>query len=206
MAAFIILWFDSLSGISLDQPLVTSCGTGVTACVLALVRLSVSWSLEIYFPNGKWCFYNLFSHFRAFIASAKLMSRYMMDHGPNGAPIQTLQLQLLQLSHLSWPWKDSWLYFPCTLLRDPKPFGHRCKCWNRKSEMSHTHTGELWYHNFPCRGSFSWCNYNNEMPKKKNLLPSLVQHHLDGKFSVNCLLYCIYDYEHLNQFGTKFLL
>lgn len=119
MAAFIILWFDSLSGISLDQPLVTSCGTGVTACVLALVRLSVSWSLEIYFPNGKWCFYNFFSHFRAFIASAKLMSRYMMDHGPNGAPIQTLQLQLLRLSHLSWPWRtlDCTSPVPCLGIR-----------------------------------------------------------------------------------------
>lgn len=39
VAVCIIPQCDSLSGISLDQPLVTSCGTGVTACVLALVRL-----------------------------------------------------------------------------------------------------------------------------------------------------------------------
>ena len=37
---FSLFWCGFESGISLDQPIVTSCGTGVTACVLALVSFS----------------------------------------------------------------------------------------------------------------------------------------------------------------------
>jgi len=44
-----ILIPNSSAGISLESPVVTSCGTGVTACVIALVSLSLSFIFLIYF-------------------------------------------------------------------------------------------------------------------------------------------------------------
>lgn len=45
-----------VTGITLDSPIITSCGTGVTACILALVSSSFS-DLYMSIKQGYWCFF-----------------------------------------------------------------------------------------------------------------------------------------------------
>jgi hypothetical protein len=82
-----------VSGISLDNPIVVSCGSGVTACILALVwnLPCLSWILPCIckaIPND-------ILFYRGSIELGSTMFQFMMDHGRNGKHNQILITQKL---------------------------------------------------------------------------------------------------------------
>lgn len=92
--------FGVSSGISLDLPIVVTCGSGVTACILALV-----WNL----PCSSWIHQALAKQsliiffYRGSTGLEDKMFQFMMDHGQNGRhnqiPItQKLLLLLVKLT------------------------------------------------------------------------------------------------------------
>lgn len=90
-------------GISLDKPIVTSCGTGVTACILALVSRTYYFSpfddpcmtdilyLGFDFVLAQRSFSNFVHLCRACIDLGRLMFQSMMVRGQNGEGIQMHQ-------------------------------------------------------------------------------------------------------------------